>query len=531
MNRWSAPAWVGRAREIVRSLPIGMAPGRTGQLATSAESERQRRRKCEAVLSRFLGLHGYIAPVVATKDELERLISSGITAAELARVLGRRVESLPGVAIGRRRIGRQWHPVRIPQSWRRRHIVTCGKSGTGKTTGVCHLTLADMHAGHGLGHIALEPELVYEELLLFVPSERWDDVVVIDPGDFTRPVPFNPLHLEPGEDLDLKASQLHVTLKRLCAEEGATGAPRMELILSQGIYALLPIEGATLLDLERLVDRQDPSFRQSVIAQTADERTRHFWSTTYESFPKDAHLSLLNRVGRFLRPKAVRNLLCQPGPRFNLRKAMDEGKIVLIVLSDGLLGEDTAALLAQLFAAQFQLAAMSRADTPPEFRRPFFLYLDEAQRSAGLAGASFEQMFSRARKYALGLNLAFQHFGQMPESLVRDMLGTAGSLISFQVGATDARRLSRELVGEVNGRLVSVEPTELVSLPIGQAICRIGRSVFRLHTLPPRTGGSEEARAEILRRSRERFGISPVSLSQSARRVCPAVDLRSGDAL
>jgi hypothetical protein len=379
--------------------------------------------------------------------------------------------------------------------------------------------------------IALEAELIHRELLPFFATERWDDVVLIDPGDFTRPVSYNPLDLQPGEDLDRKASQLHVTLKRLCAEEGATGAPRMELILSQAIYALLPIPGTTLLDIERLVDRQDPSFRQWVITQTADERTRHFWECTYESFVRDAHLSLLNRLGRLLRPKAVRNLLCQRTGSFNLRRAMDEGKIVLIALSDGLLGEDTAATLAQLFAAMFQLGAMSRADTPPEERRPFYLYLDEAQRTAGVAESSFEQMFARCRKFACGLSLAFQHFGQLPESLVRDLLGTAGSIIAFQVGATDARRLARELVGEVNGRLVNVDPAQLVSLPVGQAICRFGRSVFRLHTLPPPTDGSEAAREEILRRSRQRYGVSPVSQTERANHARSAIELDMGEPL
>lgn len=530
MNTSAAATWARLVPEILRRLMTAVAQGDTAPNPILAESERQRRRQCQVVLRCFLRRQGYLAAAVARREELENLIATGISPPELDRVLRDRIEALPGVVVGRQS-GRQRLAVRIPKSLRLRHLVIPGKTGAGKTTIVRHMILGDAAAGDGLGVVALEAELVYADLLPFLPRERWDDVVVIDPGDFTRPVPFNPLHLEPGEDLDLKASQLHVTLKRLCAEEGATGAPRMELILSQGIYALLPIPGTTLLDIERLVDRQDPSYRQWVISQTVDERTRHFWESTYESFPKDAHLSLLNRLGRFLRPKAVRNLLCQPSGSFNLRTAMDEGKIVLIVLSDGLLGEDTAALLAQLFAAQFQLCAMSRADTPSENRRPFYLYLDEAQRTAGVAESSFEQMFARCRKFSLGLTLAFQHLGQLPEALVRDLLGTAGSIIAFQVGATDARRLSRELIGEMNGRLVAADPAQLVSLPVGQAISRLGRSVFRLHTLPPPSGGSEIARGEILRRSRDRYGVCPAPRPERVLRVRPVTDLGSGDAL
>lgn len=507
----------------------GFFSGWLGRQDLAPSNSSDQRRQCLAVLRAFHRQHAYLASSLAPRGELENLIEAGIAPGELRRILHVRLSRLSGAAIGRRRIGRSWSPVRIPLFWRLRHLVISGKSGAGKTTSIRHLTLGDAKAGLGLGHIALERELVYDEILPFLPPERWDDVVVIDPADASRPVPFNPLHIEPGEDLDLRASRLHVTLKRLCADEGSTGAPRLELILSMGIYALLPIPGTTLLDLERLVDRQDPTFRQWVIARTADERTRHFWQSTYESYPRDSHLSLLNRLGRLLRPRAVRNFLCRPSGSFNFRRAMDDGKIVLIVLSDGLLGEDTAALLAQLASAQFQLCAMSRADTPPEQRRPFMLYLDEAQRTAGVAESSFEQMFSRLRKFAGGLCLSFQHFGQMPESLVRDMLGTSGSLICFQAGATDARRLTRELVGEVGGRLASVDSAELVSLPVGKAVCRIGRSVFRLHVLPPPTGGSDVAVAEILRRSRERYGVAPARDPQPTPVVPDNLD--GGDAL
>src|SRR5262249_38966237 len=148
--------------------------------------------------------------------------------------------------------------------------------------------------------------------------------------------------------------------------------------------------------------------------------------------------------------------------------------------SDGLLGEENAELLGQLVVAKIQLAAMSRADTPPHERRFFTLIADEFQRFAKGAAVSYEQMLSRARKYGLGLVLAHQQTGQIPEQLMRGILGNVAIVVVFQVGATDARRLSRELVGEFDGEPLGLEARGLLGLRVGEAICRVGRNVFRL---------------------------------------------------
>jgi hypothetical protein len=304
----------------------------------------------------------------------------------------------------------------------------------------------------------------------------------------------------------------------------------MEMILRQALYALLPVANTTLLDIERLLDRQDDGFRRWIVEQTRDEETRHFFHAVYPVYPKDAHLSLVNRLGRFLRPRTIRNLLCQPGPSFNVRRAMDERRVLLFKLSDGLLGEENAQLLGQLAVAKLQIAALSRANIPQHKRELFLTYVDEFQRFANIAATSYEVMLSRARKYGLGLVLAHQQMGQIGENLMREILGNVGTVVAFQVGATDARRLSRELVGEVDGHLVPVEPELLVSLRTGEAICRIGRSVFRMRTLPPPQGGSARVRDEAVRRSRTRYG-RPAHSAQRAPRPHGLNGLNPGEAL
>jgi energy-coupling factor transporter ATP-binding protein EcfA2 len=444
---------------------------------------------------------------VTSRQELSELVESGVSPDELRDLLIARVDAAAGTLLGCESGPGEGSPVRLLPAQRLKPVLIAGRTGSGKTTLLRHLISQDMEAGAGLAVVAPEAEMITEEILPFVPRARWDDVVLIDPSDCTRPIPFNPLHLDAGEDLDRKAEELTTIFRRAWAEGDGTGAPRMELILGRTVDALLPIPGTTLLDIEPLLDRQDPTFRRWVIDHTSDERVRHFWASTYESYPKDAGLSLINRLGRFLRSRFVRNLLCRPGESFNIRRAMDEGRIVLVNLSDGLLGEETASVLGQLFVAKLQIAAMSRADIPAHARRPFYGYLDEWQRTASVAASSYEQIFARARKYRLGLTLGLQHFGQVPEALMRDILANVGTSVIFQVGATDARRLSHELIGEANGTLVPVHPAELVSLPVGHAVCRIGRTLLRLKTLPPPEHGSEETRDEVIRRSRARYGV------------------------
>lgn len=496
---------VGGGVALANALRVSWLERRRGGFGV--EPDRRRRRECDAVVAAFLNSYGFAAREVASAAEVRGWIADGITPERLRRVLSDRVGRIRGLLLGHHPGPDGAIPVRLPQPLRARHIYCVGRTGSGKTTLLRNFALQAMTAGEGLAVVAPEAELVHEELLPFIPESRHGDVVVVDPTDIRHPVSFNPLHLAPGEDLDLKSAELMSVFERLC-QEGTAGAPRMETILRQALYSLLPIDGTTLLDLEKLLDRQDDTYRRWVIGQTGDEDARNFWSRVYLGYPKDAHLSLLNRLGRFLRPRTVRTLLCSSGTSLDVRRLMDDGKILLFSLSDGLLGEENAELLGQLVVAKIQLAAMSRADVPPEQRRFFTLIADEFQRFAKGAATSYEQMLSRARKYGVGLVLAHQQTGQIPEQLMRGILGNVGTVVVFQVGASDARRLSRELVGEVNGEPLALEPRELLSLRVGEAVCRVGRNVFRLAAPPPLIGGSAPTRQRVLELSRRQFTIA-----------------------
>jgi Type IV secretion-system coupling protein DNA-binding domain len=265
--------------------------------------------------------------------------------------------------------------------------------------------------------------------------------------------------------------------------------------------------GSTLIDIEPLLSRQDATFRNEIIARSRDEQTIRFFRDSYPSFPKDAHLPITTRISRLVRPKAVRSLLCQPGRSFNFREAMDEGKILLFNLSDGLLGEQTSQLLGQLIVSKMQMAVMSRMDTPAALRRPFYLYLDEFQTFTGVAETSYANMLSRARKYKLGLILAHQQTGQLSQDLLRDILGNVSTLITFNVSHEDAVKLSKEYV-QGNGQAMEyMPPGELLSLKTGEAWGKIGKSCFFLSTaLAPQQPDLSRAK-EVIQRSRKNYGV------------------------
>ena len=223
--------------------------------------------------------------------------------------------------------------------------------------------------------------------------------------------------------------------------------------------------------------------------------------------PKDAHLPVINRLGRIVRPRLIRNILCNPQNSLDFREAMDSGKILLFNLSDGILGEANSQLLGQLIVSKFQMAVMSRADTAKDMRQPFCLYIDEFQTFTNTATASYEKILSRARKYRLSLVLAHQQTHQIPTELIREIFGNVSTMVSFQVSRDDASRMSKEFITEYNGEVINVPLQEILSLKVGEAYCKIGQHSFFMRTyLADQTPDYERARY-ITSRSRKNYGV------------------------
>lgn len=472
----------------------------------AAAAERQRLEECGEVVLFFANHLGYIAREVISRDELAALIDDGCSAAELATAIGDRIAETSGLTLGYHALGESAVEVKLTDERRTRHLYIIGKSGSGKTNLLRTMIMQDLEEGAGLGVLAPEAEMLTEDLLPYIPDHRIDDVIYVDPADTEFPVSFNPLQLEEGEDAEIKVDEVLTIFKRVMGETG----PRMEQILRQALYTLIGRPGATLLDIERLLDRSQAEFRNEII-RTCDDELAYFWAEVYPTFPKDAHLPITNRLGRFLRPQRIRTLLCQPESSLHFGQAMDEGKVLLFNLSDGLLGEQNSQLLGQLVLSKFQLAVMSRARRAKQDRAPFHLYVDEFQTYAGVSAASYEKMLSRARKYNLRLVLAHQQTGQISTGLLKEILGNVSTSICFAVAREDAARFAKEFITTYNGEILHVDEDDLLRLRTGQAFCKIGQTSFLMHTYLADQHPSQARAQYVIERARRNYGQAAIA--------------------
>lgn len=316
---------------------------------------------------------------------------------------------------------------------RGRHMYIIGQTGTGKSGLLELLTLSDIYYNQGFA--VIDPHGDYaSNVIKYIPENRIQDVVYFNPADSEYPIGFNPLELSDSTSKGQVSSELVGVLKRMFESWG----PRLEYILRYTILALLDYPDSTLLDITRML--VDKSFRNDVIAHVDDPVVKNFWVNEFASwndkFASEAVAPVLNKVGAFTANPLVRNIVGQSKSTFNIRRLMDEGKILIVNLSRGLVGEDNAAILGSLFVTKIQLAAMSRADIPNlEDRQPFYLYVDEFQ---NFATDSFAVILSEARKYGLNLTVANQYISQMSEPVRDAVFGNVGSMVSFRVSPDDS---------------------------------------------------------------------------------------------
>ncbi|GFO82752.1 MAG: hypothetical protein A49_23790 [Methyloceanibacter sp.] len=341
----------------------------------------------------------------------------------------------------------------IRQVDRRSHLYIIGKTGTGKTTLLESLIRQDIGADQGVAVLDPHGDLL-NRLVDGMSARRRADLVYLNAPDPDLAIGYNPLADVPPGQRALTASFLLDAFKKIWWE---FWGPRSEHLLRYALLALLDQPAATLADILRLFD--DRPYRRAAMERVYDARVRDFWLREFEGysarFRTEAVAPLQNKVGAFLAHPRLRAILTEPQSSLRLREIMDEGKVLLINLAKGRLGEDAASLLGSLLLSGLQMAALSRADAPEAARRDFFIFVDEFPTFATLGLAN---MLTELRKYHVGLTLAHQHLSQL-EPEVRDaVLGNVGSIVSFRVGPEDARVLEREFAPEFRAE-------HLVSLP------------------------------------------------------------------
>lgn len=332
------------------------------------------------------------------------------------------------------------HQFGMLRSDRSRHVYIIGQTGAGKSGTLELFALSDVFHGHGYAIIDPHGDFAVNNLR-FIPGSRLDDVVYFNPADTAYPLGFNPLEVTNPSQKSNISSEVIGVLKRMFGE---SWGPRLEYILRYTILALLDRPETTMLDITRMLT--DKKFRNETLSYCTDTVVLNFWKIEFASwndkFQSEAIAPVLNKVGAFTANPVIRNIIGQPKSTFNIRHIMDEGKILVVNLSKGLIGEDNAAILGAFLVTKIQLAAMSRSDIPNiADRRPFYLYVDEFQ---NFATDSFATILSEARKYGLNLTVANQYISQMTDTVRDAVFGNVGTMISFRVSADDAPILSKQ---------------------------------------------------------------------------------------
>ncbi|MBU1017676.1 type IV secretory system conjugative DNA transfer family protein [Patescibacteria group bacterium] len=383
---------------------------------------------------------------------------------------------------------------------RRRHVYIIGKTGMGKSVLLENMIRSDVEQKKGVAVIDPHGDLA-EAVIDFVPAHRTNDVVILDPSDISHPFAFN--MLESGDEphkRNLIASGLLGVFKKMYSE---SWGPRLEHILRNCLLALAETPNTSMMGIMRIL--VDDKYRKQIVEKLSNPMVRSFWVDEFgkmqDRMRTEAISPIQNKVGQFLSSPMIRNIVGQVKSTVNIRFMMDSGKIIIVNLSKGKIGEDNSSLLGSMLITKFQLDAMSRADVAEKDRKDFYLYVDEFQ---NFATDAFATILSEARKYKLNLTMANQYVAQMPDEVRDAVFGNVGTSLCFQVGFDDAEYFSNQFSEEVL-------PNDIVSLPKYNCYTKLmidgmPSKTFSISTLPPPEASTEEGRREkIVRLSRERY--------------------------
>ena len=333
-------------------------------------------------------------------------------------------------------------PVYIGESDRMRHTYVIGATGTGKSQLLVKMMYQDLRAGRGFCFI--DPHDTFAYVMQLIPPERAEDVIYFSPGDVNRPMGLNLLEAQ-TEDQKHFISSAIINLMYKLFDPYKTGivGPRFEHAIRNAMLTVMSEPGNTFVEVVRCLT--DARFVQELLPKVQDPIVRRYW-TDQISQTSDFHKSevldyIVSKFGRFVTNKMIRNIIGQSKSAFDFRKVMDEGKILIINLAKGQIGEENSNFLGLVLVPKILMAAMSRSDVPEEQRRNYYLYVDEFQ---NFATPDFAQILSESRKFHLGLCVANQFIGQMDEEVKNAVFGNVGTKIAFRVGVTDAQYLTHE---------------------------------------------------------------------------------------
>jgi type IV secretory pathway TraG/TraD family ATPase VirD4 len=338
-------------------------------------------------------------------------------------------------------------PVYLTDEDRRRHVYVVGQTGTGKSTLLGNLMIEDIQNGKGVAIIDPHGDLV-ENALGFVPKERLDDVIYFNPGDLSRPLGLNMLdyNYDRPEEKTFIVNEMQSIFDRLFDQESM--GPMFQQYMRNALLLLMedmPNEPATLVEVPRIFT--DPAFRARKLARIHNPVVIDFWEKEAVKAGGEASLAnmtpyITSKFGGFITNDYMRPIIGQAKSSFNFREVMDSGKILLVNLAKGKIGDINAGLLGMVITGKILMAALSRVDVADaEQRRDFNLYIDEFQ---NFTTDSIATILSEARKYRLNLTMAHQFIAQLDEKIRDAVFGNVGSELVMRVGVQDAEFLVKQ---------------------------------------------------------------------------------------
>lgn len=397
--------------------------------------------------------------------------------------------------------------VTLSAEQRLRHTFVVGGSGGGKSTLLLNIVLQSVE-GDNDACIVVDPagDLI-DDIAARIPEKRIKDVIWFDPSDSEFPIAFNPLEAHSEAEKNLLSGDLTATLRRYSTAWGSL----MEAAVANAVNAFLfNPRGGTLFDLKRFLS--EPTFRRQILATCEDEAVRYFWESEAAGINAKSLSSVLIRLDGFLRHKLVRQIVCQKQSKLDFRQIIENRKILLVKLSQGLgLGEENAALLGTLILGKIYQTALARQDTAREERNPCWVVVDELQ---NFYTPSLSQILAGARKYGIAMTAATQSYrvvrNRHPD-LAAALDSNCYSRLCFRLGDDDARSFA-------NG-FAFFNQQHLQNLGIGEAIARVERSDFdfNLKTVPATTVDKEAAArriAAIIESSRQQYA-APLAESKA----------------
>lgn len=382
---------------------------------------------------------------------------------------------------------------------RDRHVYVIGKTGMGKSTMLENMAVQDIQNGEGMAFIDPHGGSA-DKLLEYVPEHRIKDVIYFAPFDLEYPVSFNVMEDIGADKRHLVVSGLMSTFKKIWVDAWSA---RMEYILSNILAALLESPGSTLLGVNRMLS--DKEYRKKVIENVKDPSVKSFWIDEFakygDKYMQEAGAAIQNKIGQFTSNPLIRNIIGQSKSSFDVRKLMDERKILIVNLSKGRVGEQNASLLGGMIITKIYIAAMSRADVSAHILRDlpkFYFYVDEFQ---SFANESFADILSEARKYKLSLTIAHQYIEQMAEEVRDAVFGNVGTTVAFRVGPFDAEVLEKIF-------MPTFTKEDIVNLGFAQIyltlmVDGIGSKPFSAKTIGPIQEPEISFKDQIIKSSRE----------------------------